>query len=69
MRIRAAIAASVLATTIVMGGASATLAHGKEYMDGHHKRHGSCWLYAAIDQGGPVFSEGCSKGGWGGRHK
>lgn len=80
MRIRAAIAASALATTIVMGGASAALAHGKDHKDRRHHRHynhhnhgfrhyGSCWLSAGVlDRVGPVFSEGCARGsmGWGG---
>ncbi|MFE0379607.1 hypothetical protein ACFW1M_29525 [Streptomyces inhibens] len=71
MRIRAAIAASALATTIVMGGASAALAHGKDHHRHHHNHHGhghhaSCWLSAGVlHHVGPVFSEGCEKGGWG----
>ncbi|MEU8914288.1 hypothetical protein [Streptomyces nigrescens] len=79
MRIRAAIAASALATTIVMGGASAALACNKDHKDHkdrrhhHHYKHhhghghyGSCWLSAGVlDHVGPVFSEGCEKGGWG----
>ncbi|MEW9516374.1 hypothetical protein [Streptomyces tubercidicus] len=78
MRIRAAIAASALATTIVMGGASAALAcnMGKEHKDRHHHHHyknhhghghhASCWLSAGvIDRVGPVFSEGCERSGWG----
>ncbi len=58
MRIRAAFAASALAATIVMGGASATLAHGKDHKDRHHH----CWFFAGIKHGEPVFSEGCGKG-------
>ncbi|MFI5523682.1 hypothetical protein ACPCUV_12795 [Streptomyces platensis] len=77
MRIRAAIAASALATTIVMGGASAALAcnMGKEHKDRHHHHyknhhghghHASCWLSAGVlHHVGPVFSEGCERGGWG----
>ncbi|MET7800431.1 hypothetical protein [Streptomyces decoyicus] len=76
MRIRAAIAASALATTIVLGGASAALAQGKDHKDKHHGHHykhhrghghyGSCWLSAGVlDHVGPVFSEGCENGGWG----
>ncbi|MEU9484937.1 hypothetical protein AB0D83_14920 [Streptomyces decoyicus] len=76
MRIRAAIAASALATTIVLGGASAAVAHGKDHKDKHHGHHykhhrghghyGSCWLSAGVlDHVGPVFSEGCENGGWG----
>ncbi|MFE1177474.1 hypothetical protein [Streptomyces sp. NPDC058773] len=77
MRMRAAIAASALATTIVMGGASAALAcNGQQaFKDGrhhhHHRGHGhghhaSCWLSAGvIEHVGPVFSEGCERGGWG----
>ncbi|MGW7575858.1 hypothetical protein [Streptomyces sp. NPDC054765] len=75
MRIRAAIAASALATTIVMGGASAAVAHGKDKdrHHGHHYNHhrgnghyGSCWLSAGvIDRVGPIFNEGCERGGWG----
>ncbi|MEJ8652194.1 hypothetical protein WKI65_29930 [Streptomyces sp. MS1.AVA.3] len=79
MRIRAAIAASALATTIVLGGASAALAQGKDHKDKHHGHHyknhrghghyGSCWLSAGVlDHVGPVFSEGCEKGGWGWGH-
>ncbi|GAA2604909.1 hypothetical protein ACWCO0_17730 [Streptomyces tubercidicus] len=78
MRIRAAIAASALATTIVMGGASAALAcnMGKEHKDRHHHHHykhhhghghhASCWLSAGVlHHVGPVFSEGCERDGWG----
>ncbi|MEU8780093.1 hypothetical protein [Streptomyces sp. NPDC048637] len=78
MRIRAAIAASALATTIVMGGASAALAcnMGKDHKDRHHHHHykhhhghghhASCWLSAGVlNHVGPVFSEGCERGGWG----
>ncbi|MFI0216215.1 hypothetical protein [Streptomyces lydicus] len=81
MRIRAAIAASALATTIVMGGASAALAHGKDRHHGHHKHYnhhrghghghyGACWLSAGVyEHVGPAFSEGCERGGmgWGDR--
>ncbi|MGW7491485.1 hypothetical protein [Streptomyces sp. NPDC054786] len=71
MRIRAAIAATALATTIVMGGASAALAHGKDHKDRHHHGHyGSCWLSAGVlDHVGPVFNEGCENGSWGGGHR
>ncbi|MEW2438447.1 hypothetical protein AB0952_30585 [Streptomyces caniferus] len=71
MRIRAAIAASALATTIVMGGASAALAHGKDrHHHNHHGHYASCWLSAGVlDHVGPVFSEGCEKGGWGSGHR
>ncbi|MFG2827223.1 hypothetical protein ACGFWI_07075 [Streptomyces sp. NPDC048434] len=75
MRIRAAIAATALATTIVMGGASAALAHGKDHKDRHHHNHhrghyGSCWLSAGVlDHVGPVFNEGCENGSWGGGHR
>ncbi|MEW1748741.1 hypothetical protein ACIQU1_10060 [Streptomyces angustmyceticus] len=71
MRIRAAIAASALATTIVMGGASAALAHGKDrHHHNHHGHYASCWLSAGVlDYVGPVFSEGCEKGGWGNGHR
>ncbi|PBC86808.1 hypothetical protein SAMN05428945_5617 [Streptomyces sp. 2224.1] len=71
MRIRAAIAASALATTIVMGGASAALAHGKDrHHHNHHGHYASCWLSAAVlHHVGPVFSEGCEKGGWGGGYQ
>ncbi|MEU5211648.1 hypothetical protein [Streptomyces sp. NPDC020742] len=74
MRIRAAIAASALATTIVMGGASTALAHGKDrhgHHHNHHRGHGyghfsSCRLTAGVfDRVGPVFSEGCERGGMG----
>ncbi|MFD8542812.1 hypothetical protein [Streptomyces sp. NPDC059649] len=79
MRIRAAIAASALATSIVMGGASAAMASGKDHgYKHHHKRHhhynhhrghgnyGGCWLNAGVsDYFGPYFSEGCQHGGYG----
>ncbi|MER0484795.1 hypothetical protein ABR737_41850 [Streptomyces sp. Edi2] len=71
MRIRAAIAASALATTIVMGGASAALAHGKDrHHHNHHGHYASCWLSAGVlEHVGPVFSEGCENGGWGGGNR
>ncbi|MCZ1011588.1 hypothetical protein [Streptomyces lydicus] len=71
MRIRAAIAASALATTIVMGGASAALANGKDrHHHNHHGHYASCWLSAGVfDHVGPVFSEGCERAGWGGGNR
>ncbi|MEU8996353.1 hypothetical protein ACGFSD_32980 [Streptomyces caniferus] len=54
-----------------MGGASAALAHGKDrHHHNHHGHYASCWLSAGVlDHVGPVFSEGCEKGGWGSGHR
>ncbi|WP_328691944.1 hypothetical protein OG879_36330 [Streptomyces caniferus] len=54
-----------------MGGASAALAHGKDrHHHNHHGHYASCWLSAGVlDHVGPVFSEGCEKGGWGNGHR
>lgn len=67
MRIRAAISASALAVSIVLGGAGAALA--KDKTDHHSSsgagKYGACGISAGIiDHVGPVYSEGCMGGGY-----
>ncbi|MFI9048743.1 hypothetical protein [Streptomyces sp. NPDC053427] len=67
MRIRAAIAASVLAATVVLGSATTALAGGHhDHPRGHH--HG-CHLYAAIIHGNPVLVRSCSGDGFRGHSR
>ncbi|MGW5948244.1 hypothetical protein [Streptomyces celluloflavus] len=67
MRIRAAIAASALAVTIVLGGASSALAGGRDHESnrGGVGKFGACGLSAGVIEGNPVFGEGCLGGDWG----
>ncbi|PNE37476.1 MULTISPECIES: hypothetical protein [Streptomyces] len=64
MRIRAAIAASALAATIVLGAAGTALAGDDDY---HERNYGRGWYNgysfdAAVVDGNPIFHDGAHRG-------